>query len=141
MGEGEVDSMKGDVNHVKGDILTLKVLMKELTELKKGDSNDDVLNNNVNVCTELEKEAPLQHVNTKNEAEVKKEVEEVAQKNEKTIGSKAGIADETKKTVVKKGKKECVDIEEEVEEEKSPLPFIRYQVKSNMVFVQPIDVC
>ena len=106
--EGEVDYMKGDVNQLKGDV---DALMKKLSVLHRGDSNDDVLNNNG--CTKLEKKA------TCTEKGDKKEVKDVVQKNEKAIGLEAGISDETNKTATKKVKKgECVDIEEEVKEEK-----------------------
>jgi len=110
--EGALDYTKEDVNQLKGDILKLKVLVKELSDLKKGDSNGNVLKSNN--CTELEKKATLQHTNTENETdrrgEGEKEIKEVVQKDEKAIGSETGISDKTNQTVVKKGKKgECVD--------------------------------
>ena len=131
--EGEVDYMKGDVNQLKGDVIQLKgdililnALVKKLSELNKGDSNDDVLNNNG--CTEVEKKAALQHTWAENGD--KKEEKGVVPKNEKAIGLEAGISDEANKTATKKGKKgECVDIEEEVEEEKSVPTFISMKPK------------
>ena len=131
--EGEVDYMKGDVNQLKGDVIQLKgdililnALVKKLSELNKGDSNDDVLNNNG--CTEVEKKAALQHTWAENGD--KKEEKGVVPKNEKAIGLEAGISDEANKTATKKGKKgECVDIEEEVEEEKPVPTFISMKPK------------
>ena len=131
--EGEVDYMKGDVNQLKGDVIQLKgdililnALVKKLSELNKGDSNDDVLNNNG--CTEVEKKAALQHTWAENGD--KKEEKGVVPKNENAIGLEAGISDEANKTATKKGKKgECVDIEEEVEEEKSVPTFISMKPK------------
>ena len=131
--EGEVDYMKGDVNQLKGDVIQLKgdililnALVKKLSELNKGDSNDDVLNNNG--CTEVEKKAALQHTWAENGD--KKEETGVVPKNEKAIGLEAGISDEANKTATKKGKKgECVDIEEEVEEEKPVPTFISMKPK------------
>ena len=131
--EGEVDYMKGDVNQLKGDVIQLKgdililnALVKKLSELNKGDSNDDVLNNNG--CSEVEKKAALQHTWAENGD--KKEEKGVVPKNEKAIGLEAGISDEANKTATKKGKKgECVDIEEEVEEEKPVPTFISMKPK------------
>ena len=131
--EGEVDYMKGDVNQLKGDVIQLKgdililnALVKKLSELNKGDSNDDVLNNNG--CTEVEKKAALQHTWAENGD--KKEEKGVVPKNEKAIGLEAGISDEANKTATKKGKKgECVDIEEEVEEGKPVPTFISMKPK------------
>ena len=131
--EGEVDYMKGDVNQLKGDVIQLKgdililnALVKKLSELNKGDSNDDVLNNNG--CTEVEKKAALQHTWAVNGD--KKEEKGVVPKNEKAIGLEAGISDEANKTATKKGKKgECVDIEEEMEEGKPVPTFISMKPK------------
>ena len=131
--EGEVDYMKGDVNQLKGDVIQLKgdililnALVKKLSELNKGDSNDDVLNNNG--CSEVEKKAALQHTWAENGD--KKEETGVVPKNEKAIGLEAGISDEANKTATKKGKKgECVDIEEEMEEGKPVPTFINMKPK------------
>ena len=124
--KGDVNQLKGDVIQLKGDILILNALVKKLSELNKGDSNDDVLNNNG--CTEVEKKAALQHTWAENGD--KKEEKGVVPKNEKAIGLEAGISDEANKTATKKGKKgECVDIEEEVEEEKPVPTFISMKPK------------
>jgi len=126
--EGEVDYMKGEVNQVKADILVLHAMVKELSELIRGDLSDDVLNNNAG--TELEKKAPLQHTSTEKEAEDKKETNKVVENNEKAIDLEARISDETNKTAIKKEKKgECVDVEEEVEEEKALPTFISVKPK------------
>ena len=124
--EGDVNQLKGDVIQLKGDILILNALVKKLSEVKKGDSNDDVLNNNG--CTEVEIKAALQHTWAENGD--KKEEKGVVPKNEQAIGLEAGISDETNKTAAKKGKKgECVDIEEEMEEGKPVPTFISMKPK------------
>ena len=124
--KGDVNQLKGDVIQLKGDILILNALVKKLSEVKKGDSNDDVLNNNG--CTEVEIKAALQHTWAENGD--KKEEKGVVPKNEQAIGLEAGISDETNKTAAKKGKKgECVDIEEEMEEGKPVPTFISMKPK------------
>ena len=76
----------------------------------------------------MEKKAALQHTWAENGD--KKEEKGVVPKNEKAIGLEAGISDEANKTATKTGKKgECVDIEEEVEEEKPVPTFISMKPK------------
>lgn len=132
--EGVLDNTKEDVNQLKGDILTMKVLMKESLDLNKGDSNDNVLKSNN--YTELEKKAPFQFTNTENEGDRRgegdKAANEIVQKSEKAIGMETRISDKNNHTVVKKGKKgQCVDVEEEGEEEipTAPLTFVSLKPK------------
>merc|ERR1712192_26941 len=123
--------MKGEVNQLKEDILKLSELVKELSDLKKGDSNGNVLQSNRSTDMS-KKKAPFQQTNSEvgadSKAEVKKEAKEVELKNDKSIGLQTGITGSIDKTIIKKGNKgECVDVEEE--EEKAPLTFVSMKPK------------